>query len=81
MYEIARFQRLWSVRTAGFALPGGRGASATVDAAPGHAVERSDRSTSSPLDVRKEALLVGAVVVGKRDDVGGHMGETHVASA
>ena len=80
MYEIARFQRLWSVRTAGSRFHEGE--------------ERPPRSTLRPVtpssvasrreqagDVSEETLLVGAVVVGERDDVGGQVVESHVAGA
>ena len=58
------------------AFPRGRGAAATVDAAPGHAVERRGSPANRLADVSEEALLVGAVVVGERDDVCGHVLES-----
>ena len=62
VYEIARFQRLWSFKDRRIALPGRRRLAAAVDAAPGHAVELG-LAGEEAADVPEHVLLVGAVVV------------------
>ena len=60
------------------ALPGRRRLAAAVHAAPGHAVELG-LSCEKAADVPEHVLLVGAVVVGKRDHVRFDMREAAIA--